>query len=141
MKKVIMVLVASAIVVGSSNGFVRTSYASDWDKAGIILTGIEGMRILTGGKVDIIGNIAGINNNNKKYHIRDRHHRKHRRHPKYCSNRVWRPNYVWKRKFIPEHTEYDQKHGEIVVEGHHIKFKIQRGGEWVTTCKTGKKYR
>jgi len=117
-------------------GFSATSYASDWDKAGKILTGIEGVRILTGGRFDLIGNMFGISNQQKygyqKSHPAPRkHHVKKRR---YCSQRVWVPHYVWERKYIPEHREYTDEYGDVVVEGHYIKYKVERGGEWITTC-------
>ncbi|MBU3912091.1 MAG: hypothetical protein KKD90_05845 [Candidatus Omnitrophica bacterium] len=61
MKKVTIV---SMIVVGTLIGTSASSYASDWDKAGKALAAIKGVRIITGGNVDLIGNITGINRNN-----------------------------------------------------------------------------
>jgi len=116
-------------------------YASDWDIAGKILTGIEGTRILTGGRVDFIGALAGINNN----HYRDceshyaPQYRRFRRDDDYCT-RVWIPTTVWEREWIPTHKEYD--HGrEIIVKGHYVEREVETGGYWQTNCPYQKDYR
>jgi hypothetical protein len=111
--------------------FTALSYASDWDVAGKVLTGIEGMRIITGGKVDIIGTMTGIKNNrehkdrscNKKevIYVKERS----------CTDYVWVPHFTWRKKYIPQHREYDQEYGEIIVEGHYISYKVEDGGSWV----------
>jgi len=114
-----------------SIGLATTSLASDWDVAGKVLTGIEGLRILTGGKVDIIGNIAGIRD--KQYVEHKGHPRGDYRHHKDCQ-RVWVPKFVWKKKWIPTHNEYDPKFGKIIVEGHYIRYKVECGGYWNYDC-------
>lgn len=120
-------IVAVALVLVLVFSFTVSSFASDWDVAGKVLTGLEGLRILTGGKVDPIGNIAGINRQRKgsRYH--------HEGYVERC-RKVWVPNLVWERKWIPEHREYDEKYGEIFVEGHYIKYKVERGGRWEYDC-------
>lgn len=103
------------------------SFASDWDIAGKVLTGIEGIRILTRGEVDILGNIAGINN--KKYTSNKNNYRNyHKYHTR--QKRTWIPNFVWKKKWIPTQKGYNLKFGKIIIEGHYIKYKVEKGGHW-----------
>jgi hypothetical protein len=144
MKKLtVMTLVAAALAVG----ICTQGYASDWDKAGKILTVIEGMRVVTGGKVDIIGTITGINKPRESsrevvyvktydgpghgyaYQGPYRHN-----YPGHFSHqeRVWVPHMVWKTRYIPRHTEYRPGYGEVVIEGHYEKFLAEEGGHWET---------
>lgn len=128
---------------------VRTQvFASDWDKAGKVLTVIEGMRVITGGKVDVIGTITGINKPDSREQYREygnaRENRKHQyyayqkhSYPAYEHYRsyshyrqVWVPHMVWKEKYIPRHTEYRPGYGEIVVEGHLERYLVEDGGHW-----------
>ena len=118
-KALVLILVVS-LVCGSG----LYAYASDWDVAGKVLTGIEGLRILTGGKVDVIGNIAGIARDK-----RDEEHCYTYRRKEHLS-RVWVPHFVWEKRWVSEHKEYDPQWGEIVVEGHFIKYRVERGGHW-----------
>ena len=97
-------------------------YASDWDKAGKVLTGIEGLRLITAGRMDLIGNLFGLN------HTKVNSTTVCCYRPSY--RRVWVPNYVWKKKYVPRHTEYDPRYGKIIVEGHYIRYKVERGGHW-----------
>jgi len=114
--------------------FATPSEASDWDKAGKAFAVLEGMRVITGGNVDIIGHITGINKggslwNSSGYHVspqqgvgpRKRH-----------SQSVWVPKYVWKREYIPEHEEYSETYGTVIVEGHYIKYPVEEGGYWTS---------
>ncbi|MCM8774451.1 MAG: hypothetical protein NC820_06945 [Candidatus Omnitrophica bacterium] len=110
-------------------------YASDWDKAGKALTVIEGIRLLTAGKVDIIGNISGIVREDRNNRFKESDHLNsgyYCRRPCCYVERVWVPHYVWKREYIPEHREYHQDYGEIIVEAHYIKYKVEDGGHWET---------
>jgi len=120
MGRKLTVIVALAVI----GFFATTAYASDWDKAGKVLTGVEGLRLVTGGRVDLIGNIFGLNNHrNREYaynvcRYRLRYHK------------VWVPYYAWKKKYIPQHTEYNHHYGEVIVEGHYIRYKTENGGHW-----------
>lgn len=98
-------------------------YASDWDKAGKALTVIEGIRLVTAGKVDLIGNVFGLNKDSyqKGYHYK-------RKQASY--KKIWVPHYKWVKEYVPEHTEYHPEYGEVIVEGHYIKYQIQDGGHW-----------
>ena len=127
MQKIMVLL----LIIVLSTGFSPASFASDWDVAGKVLTGIEGLRILTRGGVDIIGNITGIKE--KRYTTGQGHHKHDYRRHEDC-HRVWVPRFVWKKKWIPTHKEYDKRFGEIVVKGHYIKYKVERGGYWDYTC-------
>jgi hypothetical protein len=113
-------------------------YASDWDTVGKIFAGIEGVRILTGDRVDIIGTITGIKGDGHHKHRDSRRHKdRHTSHVYVYQDscpKVWVPQVVWKRKYIPEHTEYDPRYGEIIVEGHYIKYQVQEGGYWSYYC-------
>jgi hypothetical protein len=126
MKQVIAMLVAIGIVVC----FSVPVYASDWDKAGIALAVTEGVRVITSGKVDIIGNITGINRNRESYGHRKDGGRYAKSYPCPAPSRVWVPHYVWNRKYIPEHQEYSKECGTIIVEGHYIRYQVEKGGHW-----------
>lgn len=125
MRRLIGLLVSAAFLVG----FQAAAQASDWDVAGKILTGIEGMRILTGGRVDIIGTITGIEPDQKHQVVYSKPYR-YKRNRHNSSRRIWVPDYVWKKKWVPKHTEYDPELGEIIVGGHYLRYKIETGGHW-----------
>ena len=59
-------LIIVAIVAVSLIGAPIVSYSGDeeWATAGKVLAIVEGVRIITGGNVDPIGNITGIKGNN-----------------------------------------------------------------------------
>jgi hypothetical protein len=119
MKKIGMIFLAGMFCLS----FSQPVFASDWEVAGKVLAGIEGLRVLTGGKVDFIGAITGIGNN--RYPDRHRPARYSKHH-----QRVWVCDYVWEKKWVPAHREYDEKYGEIFVEGHYIECRVERGGHW-----------
>lgn len=129
-------------------GLAPETFASDWDTAGKVLTGIEGLRIISGGNIDLIGSITGINGNRSRsgfrhsggdfrYSESDFRHGNNGRYHKHHSTcpRKWVKNQVWKKKWVPTHTEYNKKYGEIVVEGHYIKYKVTRNGYWQYSCR------
>lgn len=143
MKKTIIV---TFVLVGLIMGLKSVSFASDWDKAGKALTIIEGVRVITGGKVDLIGNITGINKpreeakecrrvitHEPRHYAPYRHERGYRQkeqhYVSYCKT-VWVPHMVWKEKYIPRHTEYRPGYGEVVVEAHIEKYLVEEGGHW-----------
>jgi len=136
MQKVIISLIAIGLIVGTS----IPSYASDWDKAGKALAVVEGVRVITGGNVDIIGNLTGIsrnsiwhNQNQGRYDQRnyDRGYRQNYARSYTCSpKKTWVPHYAWRKKYIPKHEEYDEEYGKIIVEGHYIKYQVKDGGHW-----------
>ena len=145
-KLIIMAVVAVGLVLGIS----VNSFASDWDKAGKAFAIIEGVRVLTGGAVDVIGTITGINRPREQVYTRevvyakgdghrgrfDRDDRPrghaygHDKHFRQCERRVWVPHYVWIEKYVPEHTEYRPGYGNVVVEGHYEKCQVEEGGHW-----------
>ena len=98
-------------------------FASDWDKAGKALTIIEGLRVLSGGDIDVIGNLTGTSR------PREKHTPQVARRAD-CSRKVWVPHYQWERKYVPEHEEYDEVLGRVIVEAHFVKFKAENGGHW-----------
>ncbi len=128
MKKVII----SLVVIGTLIGPSAQSYASDWDKAGKALAVIEGVRIITGGNVDLIGNITGISKNNSRSSTRSNNNRSYAKN--YSSHtrraRTWVPHYVWEKQYIPEHEEYSERYGNIIVEGHYIRYQAEDSGHW-----------
>jgi hypothetical protein len=127
-KSMIMMLLIAFMTVGSV-----PAYASDWDKAGIILTGIEGLRIVSGGNVDLIGSMFGIGNQKNhveySYEYRSKHHKKFTNRYQ-CFEKVWVPHYVWERRYVPKHVECRDGHKKVIVEAHYIEHKIERGGHW-----------
>ncbi len=138
MRKKISVILVAALSLAGVVGFTTPSFASDWDKAGKILTGLEGVRILTGGRFDLIGNMFKINKEFEpewQTRVVHRHKNKNKVKQHYCTHRTWVPHYVWKKKYVPRHTEYDDRYGEVIVEGHYIKYQVEQGGKWITTCR------
>ena len=117
MKKIAAIILAAAIVSSASG----VALASDWGVAGKVLTGLEGLRILSGGKVDPVGGMFGVNRNDRENQSRGHG---------YYQQRNWTPSYVWVKRWVPEHTEYDPSYGEILVEGHYIQYKAENGGYW-----------
>jgi hypothetical protein len=130
MKKVLIAILAAVLAFGT---VVSPVWASDWDKAGIALTGIEGLRIITGGKVDLIGSMFGMNRGSGDkvtyVHSSRRHPSSYRR--KICrTTRVWVPEYRWVKEYVPQHEEYDPEYGKVIVKGHYIKYQVEDGGYW-----------
>ena len=113
-------------------------YASDWDKVGKALAGIEGMRLLTGGNIDILGTVTGMNARNRQSQQRTVIHHVYEPAPQ----RVWvPPREVWAKKWVPEYTTYDDELGEIVVEGHYIKYRTEKEGYWTYERPEARRYR
>lgn len=137
MKKMLVGILAAAVILA----FVSTSYAKDkeWATAGKVLAVIEGARILTGGSLDIFGNVAGINNGSggglfnraRSDRYYERGHARNNCFPQtYTRSQVWVPNYVWERKYLPEHEEYVEGYGNVIVEGCYIRYQVEQGGHW-----------
>ena len=127
MKKAIL----SSVIALFSLGLVSYGHASDWDKAGKALTVIEGLRLITGGKVDFIGTLSGLSKpRTETKYVEYRHYDKPKYYNKPQQKKVWVPDYVWKTEYIPEHKEYSKKYGTIIVKGHYISYKEERGGHW-----------
>lgn len=140
MKKLVIAVVAAAALVIGVNA---RCFASDWDKAGKALAIIEGVRVITGGQVDVIGTITGINrprgeNRDRKEYARGGRDRDFGR-PRYAYERrpyvkqcemIWVPHYVWVEKYIPKHTEHRPGYREVVVQAHYEKYQVEQGGHW-----------
>ena len=134
MKKLLKVIVIGVSIVGA----LSLSYAGDdeWATAGKVLAIVEGARVITGGNVDVIGNVTGINKNRGWFSgghsnsARPRPGRQYAKHQTCTSNKTWIPHYTWRKEYIPEHEEYSEKYGKIVVEGHYIQYQIEDGGHW-----------
>ncbi|MDD5237508.1 MAG: hypothetical protein PHU96_00900 [Candidatus Omnitrophica bacterium] len=125
MKKISMFLLISTLLIG----FIAPAFASDWDVAGKILTGIEGVRIISGGRIDPIGTMIDFVQGPRRVH-EERHVYVYKEPCK----RVWVPHYVWRREYIPAHVEYSQRYGKVFVEGRYIEYQVENGGHWVTKC-------
>ena len=110
-------------------GITASAFASDWDVAGKVLTGVEGVRIVTGGRVDPIGRmIEFIQGEPRRTQQEERYVYRYR--DTEPSRREWISHYVWRKKYIPEHTEYSEKYGQIIVEAHYIRYRVEEGGHW-----------
>ena len=133
MKKFIIALTAVVFLLGG----ITLSHASDWDKAGKILTGITGLRLITGGRVDVVGTLLGVGHRRERevYKPHNKHHknRQYAKHYSSCKRRVWVPHYEWEKKHIHAHEEYDDQLGKIYVEEHYIKYQVEVGGHWEKT--------
>jgi hypothetical protein len=76
-----------------------------------------------------VGRITGINDNQESIdydHYTYKPAKVHRR----CS-KVWVPRYTWEEIYVPEHEEYSQEYGKIIVGAHYIRYQVERGGKWV----------
>jgi hypothetical protein len=110
---------------------VKPALASQWDVAGKVLTGVEGVRIITGGKVDPIGQIIGVFTGQRQGN-QGQHGSRYARGHEERSERVWVPHYVWKQEYVPAHEEYNGRGGKIIVSGHYIRYQVESGGHWET---------
>jgi hypothetical protein len=122
MKKIILLAFLAFLCVG----IVAPAYASDWDVAGKILTGIEGLRIISGGRIDPIGGMINVVQGPNRNQYRESYVVV-RQEP--C-RRVWVQDYRWIREWVPEHREYVRGKGEIIVAGHYVEYKVENGGHW-----------
>jgi hypothetical protein len=151
MKRIFGVILLALGMIAAGSG---VSYASDWDTAGKVLTVIEGLRVVSGGQVDIIGSVTGIDKGYRSepvyretvvidrggYH-RDyypryaRYRPKHRwveKHEYRCEpERIWVPHYTYRQKYVPRHLEYRDGR-QVIVEGHYVSYKVEDGGHWET---------
>lgn len=132
-------LLAVMVTVAAITGVSALSYADndeEWATAGKVLAIAEGVRVITGGNVDVVGNVTGINGNRGWFgwgnSNSNRYKTKHQyaKHYECRSEKRWVPNYTWKRKYIPEHEEYDERYGQIIVEAHYIQYRVEDGGYW-----------
>ncbi|MFA5119358.1 MAG: hypothetical protein WC695_11035 [Candidatus Omnitrophota bacterium] len=136
MKKTLIIFFA---VILCLLGVKTYSYASDWDTAGKALAIIEGLRVITGGQVDVVGSITGINRPREvvreRVYVRGEPRRsfypvyRHRHEVRY-SQRVWVPHMVWREQYVPSRTEYKPGYGYIVIDGYYERFQVQEGGHW-----------
>jgi len=127
MKKIAIVAAMLALL-----GFAGMSHASDWDLVGKVLTGVEGARILTGGRVDIIGSvmdISGIGCGRQDGGIMRRGKTIVVEKPVPC-NRIWVPEYRYKDVWVPGHYVRDPRHGRIYIKGHCVQRRTECGGHW-----------
>ncbi|MCA9393726.1 MAG: hypothetical protein H6756_00370 [Candidatus Omnitrophica bacterium] len=143
MKRLITILI-TATFLGST---ASVSHASEWDKAGKALTIIEGLRLVSGGQIDVVGGfgeaVTGHKYTNRTtsgyYQPEPVSYRPATRHRPYqqvvkhyhCDQqRVWVPEFRWIKKHVPEHEETHPKYGTVIVESHYIRVKEELGGHW-----------
>jgi len=145
MKKILILLFTVAFLGGSA----AVSFASDWDKAGKALTIISGLRLISGGRIDVVGKIGEVatgktyTNKNYGYYPKGyygghgrykRHHRPYHqkvvKHYRCTKEKYWIPEYRWIKKHVPEHEEYDSEYGTVIIEEHYIRIKEEHGGYW-----------
>ena len=125
MKKMAMALLVMALL-----SFSATSFASSWGMVGKVLTGIEGARLLTGGRFDVIGNVMDAVN------IRQDRPGTVYQQPVYMveqpvpANRIWVPTYSYRDEWVPAHWEYNPQFGRVFIEGHYVEYKVENGGYW-----------
>lgn len=123
--------ITMALALMALLSFSATSFASDWDIVGKVLTGIEGARILTGGKFDVIGNvmdIAKIRQDRDETVYEKRVYVVEQSAPR---KRVWVPDYSYREVWVPGHWEHDPRLGQIFIEGHYVRYQVENGGHWV----------
>ena len=142
---VLMIFTAAALVMGIQS----VSLASDWDKAGKVLAATEILRVITGGRADVVGTVTGVNKprhpepsrvqpwdhgrNNRRGHERTVFVYNYPPQPDRCEQ-IWVPHYVWQEKYVPEH--YERRGGrEIFVGSHYERFQVEQGGHWESECR------
>jgi hypothetical protein len=138
MKKIGVILLSVLIFCG----FSATAHASRWDVAGKILAGLEGVRILSRGEIDILGTMGGLHRDDDKEERRvvvyEREHYPRRDHRYERCERVWVPEYAWERRWVPGHYERKGHHGrKVYVRGYYESCKVERGGHWEYRCADG----
>jgi len=125
MNKVFLSLAVLAAVMG-----MQKVYASDWDEFGKAMAVVEGLRVLSGGTVDVIGAVTGIDRVSFGVAVRMggdqyRHHDRPRGH----QERIWVPEYVQVREYVSGHYEF--RHGlRVYVDGYYVTRTIAQGGHW-----------
>lgn len=102
---------AMAIALMALLSFSATSFASDWDIVGKVLTGIEGARILTGGKLDVIGTVTGIGSGRQDV-------------------------VTYERTRIVEVPVYSYR--EVWVPGHYVRYQTESCGNYVYSSSRGR---
>jgi hypothetical protein len=65
--------------------------ASDWETFGKVMAGIEGLRVITGGEVDIVGSLTGVRRDGVRYYYPARRYRYRRPYGRYCYKRYRYP--------------------------------------------------
>ena len=125
MERLKILALTSMLVIG----ITASAFASDWDVAGKVLTGVEGARIVTGGRFDPIGKMIEFVQGGPQ-RVRQEERYVYRYNDRETCEREWVSHYTWKRKYVPEHKEYSEKYGEIIVEAHYIRYQVEEGGHW-----------
>ena len=125
MKRLGMFFLIGASIIG----ITASAFASNWDVAGKVLTGVEGIRIVTGGKIDPIGKMIEFVQGGPQQ-VRQEERYAYRYNDRETYRREWVPHYAWKKKYIPQHSEYSEKYGQIIVEAHYIRYQVEEGGHW-----------
>jgi hypothetical protein len=126
MKSMAIALAAAALL-----SFSATSFASSWDMVGKVLTGIEGARILTGGKFDVIGSVMDVANIRQDRDVAVYEKRVYVVEQPAPCKKVWVPQYTYREEWVPAHWERDGRRGKVFIEGHYVTYKVENGGYWV----------
>ncbi|MDD5073355.1 MAG: hypothetical protein PHO67_04880 [Candidatus Omnitrophica bacterium] len=135
MKSIAIALAAAALL-----SFSATSFASSWDMVGKVLTGIEGARILTGGKFDVIGSVMDVTNIRQDRGATVVEKRVYVVEQQAPCKRVWVPTYSCREEWVPAHWERDTRKGKIFIEGHYVTYKVENGGYWVNEYPRQERY-
>jgi len=139
MKRLITVMLVAGVIAVPMTSTLTPAYASDWDKAGKAFAILEGARVLTGGNIDIVGNLTGINRGNggwgglfgqQSQPVQPAQQVYYARQVSYRPEPVWVPEYTWEEQYIPEHEAYSEQYGTVIVEGHYIRYRVESGGRW-----------
>lgn len=138
MKTLIVYMLSIGVILSP----LGTVYASDWDTVGKVLTGITGLRILTGGRVDIIGTMTGTNRYNRPsgyyYQTPTRYYISYYDGPRrnvryYKPQRYRRCERVW----VPRRAYWKR----VYRHGRYVKQRVVEGGYWVEDCQVSRRRR
>ena len=114
MKKLIVIVTIGIL----SLGFGISTYASDWDTFGKVMAGVTGLRVITGGRVDIVGSVTGINRGNTYsgyYYYYPRNYRYYRYYPKRCHTTYYRSGILGTVRSYT-YRPYNYRHRVIIKE-------------------------
>ena len=125
-QRIALITLTIAVIATSS----VTADANDWGTVGKVLTGVTGLRLITGGNVDIIGNLTGINSD--RAHTYGRRNTRYYTHSRRC-HYMSQPIVVYEKEWVPGYTIHDRYRGTTFIEGYYITRKAYRE-EMVYSC-------
>jgi hypothetical protein len=111
MSKILLSLILGLLFLTTP---ISKAFASDWDTVGKALTGITGLRIISGGNIDIVGNITGTNM--PRNHARAVARKPRKIYPSANERAISPKATAWKKGWVSTHTIYTHSPAVVVIE-------------------------